>query len=326
MDRKGLIGVVVCIVLYFVLLQYFSAKYPQPVHRPAVAAGTNAPAANPAVVSNAPNPATHSATTEPVLSGPEKLDFLDNEYVRVTLTSRGAAIKSIELKKHSEGDKNIILNDDSHDSVMAVSGWPEATFEEQATPTSVAYTATLPDGVKWTRTFTLGKDYLITVADTLANGGASEAVLPPYSISVGRAKPLLVQSHWMKKQYQPFSSQYIGAGWLTTAAKYHLTTISAFEPTGFFTKTPGLNTISSATIDPNPLRWLGVQNQFFAVLLTPDEHHPIAQATFHAYNPRDADGKIPTAEPPDIEAFADFPELHLPTGQATTTASCRSRS
>ncbi len=324
MDRKGLIGVVACLILYIGCNVVLTRMYPPPVHHALVAAGatlpaTNAPAAaptSPTLTEQPVNPVVPPPTVSAASTAPARLDNLENSLVKITLSSQGASIKQIDLKQHREGDKDVILNDQARDNVMAVTGWPGSdttNFKVQATPTSVTYTGAMPNGVTWTRTYTLGSDYLLTVQDTLTNAGTTEAVLPAYTVSVGRAKPLLV-----KGQYQPISNQYLGAGWLTTS-KFHLTTVSAFNPSGwFFNPGPPRDMVTTQALDPNPLRWLAVQDQFYAVLLTPDPHHPIAQGSFLCLNKRDERGYIPQTEPPEIEAFADFPELHLPAGQATS--------
>ena len=336
MDRKGLIGVVVCLVLYIVLSVVLARMYPPPKPHALTAAGatpvsTNAVTALPPASGATPGHAVATPASIPsveavVPTQPAKLDYLENSFVKVTLSTQGASIRQIELKQHRDGDHNIILNEASHDNVMALTGWPgsdTANFkvqedfdlhpEDGRSRTAVTYTGEMPNGVSWTRTYTLTGDYLISVQDVLANKGSAEVVLPPYTVSIGQAKPLLV-----KGKYQPISSQYIGAGWLTTGSKYHLTTLSAFNPTGwFFNPGPARDMITSLSLDPNPLRWLAVQDQFFAVLLTPDPHHPIAQGSFLCLNKRDPGGYVAKDEPPEIEAFADFPELHLPAGQST---------
>ncbi len=327
MDRKGLIGVGICLVLYIGLSVILNRMYPPPLHHALVAAGatptaasaspTNSPVAGTSVPA-APEPSNHPLATPTVEAAPptlpEKLDSLENSLVKVTLSTQGASIKQVDLKQHREGDRDVILNDQSRDNVMAVTGWPgsdKADFKVQTTATTVTYTGAMPNGVTWTRIYTLGNDYGITVQDTLTNAGSTEAVLPAYTVSIGRAKPLQVRDH-----YQSASNQYLGAGWLTTT-KFHLTTVTAFNPGGWFFN-PGApkDMVTSLSIDPNPLRWLAVQDQFFAVLLTPDPHHPIAQGSFLCFNKRDEKGYIPQADEPDIEAFADFPELHLPAGQS----------
>jgi YidC/Oxa1 family membrane protein insertase len=324
MDRTGIIAVILCVLAYFVLVAEFNKIYP-PAHLPidgTRSAPTNAapatPATAPETTSANPLPApTLAAPNAPVATpnAPEKLNFLENDDVKVTFTTHGASIKQIELKKHHggrNGGGNVVLNEESHNNVMAVSGWPGADstdFQVQSTPNSLTYTTTLSGGVNWTRAYTLGADYVLTVKDTLANTGTTNAVLPAYSISVGRAEPLLVHG-----RYQTASAQYIGAGWLTTKT-FHVTNVYAFNPGGwFFAPTPGRDMFTSTTIDPNPLRWLASEDQFFAILLTPDATHPMAQATFQCFNTRDVNGKIPLTDEPNIEAFADFPELNISPG------------
>jgi YidC/Oxa1 family membrane protein insertase len=328
MDRKGVIGVVACIVLYFVLQLVITRMFP-PVHRPlpvpgATSAMTNAASdSGPTPTLSSDNASTPLASTSgetkltPQTAGlPEKINTLENDDVKITFTSRGAAIKWIDLKQHREGDRDVILNDQSRNNVMAVTGWPGAestAFAVQSSPGALTYTGTLTGGVTWTRSYKLGTGYLLTAQDTLANSGTAAATLPAYTISVGRAKPLRVHGH-----YQPISNQYTGAGWLTTE-KFHLTPVSAFNPQGwFFNPGPPRDLFTSTTIDPNPLRWLAAENQFFAVLLTPDAHHPIPQATFQCFNARDEKGYVSPTEEPDIESFANFPAISLPVGQATS--------
>jgi YidC/Oxa1 family membrane protein insertase len=324
MDRTGIIAVVLCVLAYFLLTAEFNKLYP-PAHLPApVVAGAASTNAAPAIPAATPETAAANSTPAPTLaaekepattpSQPEKLDFLENADVKVTFTTHGASIQQIELKKHHEGHNsdNVVLNENAHNNVLAVSGWPGADstgFQVTSAPNSLTYTTTLSGGVNWTRTYTLGAGYLITVKDALENSSSTDAVLPAYSVSVGRAEPLLVHSH-----YQSASDRFLGAGWLTTK-NFHLTTVYAFNPGGwFFAPTPGHDMLTSTTIDPNPLRWLATEDQFFAILLTPDATHPMTQATFQCFNTRDASGRIPPADEPNIEAFADFPELSISPG------------
>jgi YidC/Oxa1 family membrane protein insertase len=323
MDRTGIVAVIICVLAYFVISTELTRLYP-PAKLPPVAAGkataTNAPAAMPSATETAaaPNSATASAPASAETNSlPEKLNFLENGDIKVTFTTHGASIKKAELKKHHEGhnSENVVLNEQAHDNVMAVEGWPGAdstAFQVESTPTTLTYTLPMAGDVAWTRTYTLGAEYVLTVKDTLANTGAAEALLPAYSISLGRAEPLLVHG-----LYQPNSSLYVGAGWLTTK-NFHLTTISAFNPSGWFNPTPGRDMFTSTSIDPNPIRWLAVQDQFFTTLLTSDSKHPMSQATFQCLNTRDNTGHIPSSDEPNIEAFADFPDLHIPAGQTAS--------
>jgi YidC/Oxa1 family membrane protein insertase len=317
MDRTSRIGVAVClaILLYLLFLDTTNA----PKHR---AAAAPAPA-TPSLTTTAANAGTTQAvgnTPAQTTSAPanEQLAFLENGDLKITLTSLGAAIKEIELKKHKE-DKggNVVLNEQSHSNVMELTGWPGAdtiSFTSRLQPEihGLIYTTTLANGVKWERSYTLGPAYALTVKDTLTNPGAAEITLPAFGIDVGRAEPLRVRGH-----YQQTSNMYLGCGWLTMS-HFHLTTINDFNP-GFIPFV-GIKThaekdyFESRTVDPAPIRWLGAENQFFAVLLTPTPDHLIDHAGFQCYNARDSNGSVSSAAEPDIEATGFFPEVKIPAG------------
>ena len=324
MDRTGIIAVVICVLAYLVVTAELNRLYP-PAHLPPASVATAKDASTNAALAASTAPATANPATEPKLAAastpvvptgaPEQINVLQNDYIKVTFSSRGASIKTVDLKKHHEGRNgggDVVLNEQSHNNIMAIQGWPgadSAAFNVQSTPTSLTYTTTLPDGVTWTRTYTLGADYIITAKDSLTNPGATDAVLPAYSISVGRSEPLRVKGH-----YQTSSNRYVGAGWRTTK-NFHTTTVDAFNPSRWISKTPARDLFTSTTIDPSPMKWLAVEDQFFAVLLTPDAQHPMTQATFQTFNTRDENGKIPMTDEPNIEAFADFPDLPIPAGK-----------
>jgi YidC/Oxa1 family membrane protein insertase len=164
--------------------------------------------------------------------------------------------------------------------------------------------------------------YTLDVSDTLTNTGTTDVTLPAYTLSVGRADPLRVGGY-----YYEISNQYLGSGWL--ANKFHLTTVSDFTPgyipfIGVKTR-DGKDQFSSQIVDPSPLNWIGVENQFFTVLLTPVAEHSIQNGSFHCFNPRDPEGNLivkrdpenyilPGYEP-DIEASATFPAISVPAGK-----------
>jgi YidC/Oxa1 family membrane protein insertase len=317
MDRTSRNGVFVCILL-LAYLWWFSLPKTKPAVAaplPPVAASTvtgSAPASVTSALDKMPAPTGGTASAP---SAPAQIGFLHDDVIRATLTSHGAAIQEVELLTHKE-DKtgNVVLNERSHSDILQLSGWPGADgldFKPQQTTDGYVYTATLPDGVTWQRTYILDKGYDISVKDVLTNPGATEIVLPSYGLSVGRAEPLRVGGH-----YQATANYYLGCGWLTSKA-YHLTTIGEFNPG--FVPIVGIKThdakdaFTSTSQDALPLRWLGAENQFFAVLFTPAEDHLIASARFQCFNTRDESGRlIPPDAEPDIEATALFPEVRLP--------------
>ena len=360
MDRTSRIGLLVCFVLFIGVQFTLDKLYPTPPPKPKSA--VTAPTTPSAVV---PLPSAHltSEAASPTMTPPpaapvdEKFTVIENDAMKVTFTSVGAAITEIELKQHkADNGGNVVLNEQSHSNVLALNGWPgadAANFQGQDLPNGVSYSRDLPGGVKWQRTYTFGKAperdagmsgylrvlfhkvarhmgqpetkplvYTLDVSDTLTNTGATDVALPAYTLSVGRAVPLYdPATPWSKRTASSFNLQYLGSGWL--AGKFHLTTMGDFNPGSI--PLIGIKThdakdqFSSQAVDPAALRWIGVENQFFTVLLTPATEGSIQNGQFRCFNQRDPDGQlVPRDADPDIEAAATFPALNVPAGKAVT--------
>ena len=363
MDRTSRIGLAACLILFLVFSYVENKYYPLPKTLPKrPVASTNAPPENPPSLTaqqpGAASPANASAsaaTTPPVQ---ETISTLENDAVKITFTSVGAAIKHVELKlQKADNGGNIILNQEARSNVMTLGGWPgadTASFAAQVDAgNSITFTTTLPNGLQWQRKYAFGQEpdrfsglggtlrrisraighalgrpepkpevYNLDVIDTVTNPGAADVTLPDYSLSVGRAEPLYdAQGTAPEPKPNSFNTMYVGSGWLTT--KFHLTTISEFNPTNYFWVFPGRgprDVISSTDIENAPLQWLGVEDQFFVVLLTPGAEKSITHANFNTYNQRGDEGYISPKAVPDIEAAANFPAVNVPAGKSITLA------
>ena len=362
MDRTSRIGLLVCLALFVILQVTLDRLYPPPPYKPHPITKTAPP-------STVMNPATAPTMTAPPGSQaqlptppPAEAEFetLENDAIKVTLTSLGAAINRIELKLHKADDGgNIVLNDQARSNVLALSGWTgtaPVNFQVQASTGSVVYTADLPNGLKWERAYafdssvendagltgwlrsTYGKIalslghpqpkplvYDLDVTDVLSNPNSTDVTLPAYSLSVGRAEPLYDPiTEWAKQRTQSqFNGQYVGSGWL--AKRFHLTTVNDFQPGAIpligIKTSDGRDLFTSNTSDPASLRWIGVENQFFTVLLTPASDLTIDHGIFQCFNHRDDNGYVPAKRddpPPDIEAAAAFAGLTVPAGKAVS--------
>jgi YidC/Oxa1 family membrane protein insertase len=119
----------------------------------------------------------------------------------------------------------------------------------------------------------------------------------------------------------PSNGLYLGSGWF--ASGFHLTQVNDFNPASrlwIFPVHGPRDSFPSTDIDNAKLSWLGVENQFFAILLTPAADKSITNADFFCYNERDAGGYVPHAAIPDIEAAASFPSVNVPAGQSVSLA------
>jgi YidC/Oxa1 family membrane protein insertase len=319
MDRTSRIGVFVCLALLVYIWLFLGPTPPKvrpvPLH-PAPALTTPATATSPTTASALTPAAAPSAQL------PEQVTILENDQIKATFTSRGAAVKEVELKNHLEGEhEQVVLNEQAHSNILQLGGWPGAdsvSFAVQQSPGALVYTGTLPDGLVWVRTYTMGKDYALSVQDTLSNSGAADIALPGYNLSVGRAEPLRNATS-VSKYLRNSNLMYVGCGWFTNKS-FHLTTINNFNPS--YIPLVGIKTgnerdvFSSTTVDPLPVRWLGAENQFFTVLLTPSSDHLIDHAQFQCFNERDANGNLVPNTDPDIEATAFFPGVNVPARQS----------
>ena len=359
MDRTSRIGLLVCLVLLVGIQFTLEKLYPPlpPKPKPAITATTPAETV-PAPPAPNMTSAAPSASQVPMPEAPSTAKFtdLENDAMKVTFTSVGAAITEIVLKQHkADNGGNVVLNEQSHSNILTLAGWPgadTASFDSQQIPNGVAFSTTLTNGVKWQRTYTFGKSlesdtgmsgflrvlshkiarhlgqpetkpliYTLDVSDTLTNVGAVDVTLPGYSLSVGRAVPIYNPvAKWEKQPtLSSLNSQYLGSGWFTN--KFHLTTINNFNPGSIpiigIQTSPGLDQFSSKTIDAAPLRWIGVENQFFTVLLTPAEELPIDHGQFMCLSLRDDRGYV-IAKDPDVEAAANFAPVTVPAGKAVT--------
>jgi YidC/Oxa1 family membrane protein insertase len=301
------------------LLLALEIFYPPPPAKPKAPVAVPASTTSVTPDNTAATPATGAVSTStPPVPIVEIETVLENPSVKVTLTSAGAAIKRVELKDHKEGAGNVVLNEQSHSNVLALDGWPGADaagFQlERTFPQGVVYATDLPNGLKWERSYALGRDYTLDVKDILTNPGATDVALPAFGLKLGRAKPLLVGGH-----FQPISNMYLGSGWFTQ--KFHLTTINDFNSSSYLGIIPSRDwraAFSSKEVDPLPLRWAGVENQFFAVVLTPLPDHLIDHAEFRCYNSPVEGGSVPRTTEPDIETTAFFPPLAIPAGQTVS--------
>jgi len=111
MEKRVLVAVVLSLLVLLVWGKFFAPKPPAPAATP----GTSVPAANPdaspsvppsvvpAEVAPAVVPASPLAAA-PVAESEEREEVLENEFVRLAFTNRGARLASIRLKKHLDYD------------------------------------------------------------------------------------------------------------------------------------------------------------------------------------------------------------------------------
>lgn len=368
MDRTSRIGLGVCLLLLIGYQVVIDKLYPPPPPKTKAAVSVTTPDATVPAPATPNLTSTTSTTMKSATPAPTKAPApaaqpiakftdLENDAMKVTFTSVGAAITEIVLKQQkADNGGNVVLNEHSHSNVLELGGWPgadTASFESKPISDGVVFSTTLPNGVKWERTYTFGKNlesdaglgghirvisrkiahyfgqpvaqpliYTLDVSDSVTNTGAADLTLPGYSLSLGRAVPIYNPATKWEKQptLSSLNSMYLGSGWY--ANKFYLTTINEFNPGSIpfvgIETAKAKDEFSSKLKTPTPLRWIGVENQFFTVLLTPAEELPIDHGQYFCLNRRDDRGYVITTEEPDIEAAANFAPVTVPANKTIT--------
>ncbi|NLT71030.1 MAG: membrane protein insertase YidC [Verrucomicrobiaceae bacterium] len=281
MDRTSWIGVLVCLTLLFVWGWWntkeaarIAAERPAPVApapAPAAAeAGTDPAGASPAVASetpDTPSPGTAAADPAPAL----ETTILENDFIRLHLTNRGASVQKAEMKQHPRhlGDESqvITINANGTHGVATLSPAPKEFDTAHWTvasrsANSVTYEKTTPAGLSLRKTIHLpGEDadpYLIRVE--LATTNPTAAPLNPGTryLYAGSAAPLHL-NEW---------SIQIGSFWMDKDGDFTYETVDHFggkKIMGVF----GKDEIPFDRFPLKELHWAGVNDQFFTTIIQP---------------------------------------------------------
>ena len=233
MDRKSVIILVVCGLLFLLWAQLTPKLYPpKPVIRTnVVAVATNGNASAPEAA--APAAATPSVPfVAPTPGAPEELLVVSNATARYTFTSHGGGLKLVELLKYPDsvarGSKQgaassrvAALNAQASMPVLALTGsealagdgvfklskfsgnWPDGTNNKTRAVTGVRAEKLLGNGLFLVKEFVLASNYLVNVRVRFENQSGQPLALPPQQWIVGNATPLNAQDdeqsvgfHW----------------------------------------------------------------------------------------------------------------------------------
>lgn len=278
MDKKNtLIGVLLLIAAGASF--YFSARFapPSPARAPSNAPSSSPVLAKPSSTSTpglARSPGDVTLTASATASTtPAEFTTLANDFIEVRFTNHGGAIDTIGLKKHRavQGQPGLYTLNANHAApALSLTDFPGAdrltayTLVSQ-TPTEVVYRAISTD-LEVTRRYSLAKsatqdDYQIRHETTFRNLSDKPLVLPQASFNLGTAGPLNESDYGMY-----LNSGYSDGEDATFVAR------SALEGGGFLAMVGMKDGTPPPFIEKSaPLAWASVKNQFFAMILTPDQ-------------------------------------------------------
>ncbi len=275
MDRKNFFLGMACIVGAFALF-FLTKPEPRPAGAPVpaaqVQAKTIAPTALSPVLNTSLAPSTQAA--KPVARADAKSFVIENERIKVTLSSRGGAISKVELKKEfADVTKTqvVIFNSGNDESALAIAvknpttGKLEAILSEfVAQPGASANSITLVgslDGARVERTFSFAETieaYSLRFATKVIPAAGKPA--PSIWVSTGSWQPTEADSA------NQFLSVLAYDGDELTRVGLDVFTDSS----GFF----GLGSHKAESEHPvasvaKPLLWVASGNQFFASIVHP---------------------------------------------------------
>ena len=295
MDKKNTVIGVLLIAGAFVAL-YLSPKPTPPAPKP-IATQAATPVAGSPGTANATLPAAVAAaapgTPSAAINTPafaaiasnvtgENVTRLSNDFVEVTFTDLGGAVRDVAFKKRDQKDRLVypselgskdpfVFNALHADPMLAFVDFPgldrHARFTRVSrTDTEIVYRAVLNGSLEVTRRYVLapnqgqGTDpYQLRHETTFKNLTAQTAAVPKIGLSIGTAAP--TSAHDLGDQ--------LTSGYSTGKDQ-------DFSPRGKLEHSNGLFGIGASEqkafiTSPGPLTWATVGNQFFTTVLTPDE-------------------------------------------------------
>jgi YidC/Oxa1 family membrane protein insertase len=280
MDKKNTtIGVVLLIAALASL--YLSARYgakpaaPLPSAPPPGETVTAPTSAAPDVTA-APAPAAVAPASGPQslpAQGPAEKVSLANEFITVTFTNHGGAIDSVALHKHLavQGHPELYtLNAIQAAPALSLTDFPGADARTaftvvSHTDTEIVYRAT-SETLEVTRRYSLAKspgqdDYQIRHETTFRNLTDKPLVLPRAVFNLGTALPLNANDF----------GQYLNTGYYD-GEDAHFITRSELEGGGLLAWVGLKDGTPPTHLDrPATVQWATVKNQFFAMILSPDQ-------------------------------------------------------
>ena len=293
MDRKSIIVLSVCFVLFVLWAQLTPRFYPPKMisRTNTIASATNVAASpNTATSLEAANQAPWIA---PKSGAPEELVVVANDLARYTFTSHGGGLKLVELLKYPESVSKAskastvarrvaTLNAQAQQPVLSLQGsetlvgdgiyklgnfsgtWTDGTNGARAV-SGIRAEKLLTNGLFVVKEFELGSNYLVNVRVRFENRAAQALMLPPQQWVSGTATPLDAQD----------DEALVGLHWYDLVAKSDHTVDRAHfdnKTLGCFPGTPRTEYRQAGNVS-----WVSAHNQFFFVALMPGA--PAAEVT-----------------------------------------------
>ncbi len=287
-------------------------------------AALSTPAETPATEA-APAATSESKPAEPLPSEPEKTAVLENSQIRVTVASRGGAVKQVEFKNKDyrrtvDPKSGPVVLDFSAERALAYGGLEGLTeaYDFSMTPgadgKSVTFERAAASGLRLRRTIRLEDNYLLKVTDEFVNEKDGSLPLPVHSLQTGPMHNLEGETFQKGMVYLGADTLSPGgekvAHWGTKLPKW----FASVRTDKALPKLP----VSIDWPIEKAVDWVAAKNKYFAQILTPDGGGD--QAVVHAAREvSEAEQKDPTfnpksALPARVSVSIRFSEMEMKAG------------
>ena len=274
-------------------------------------------------------PVAPAVAEEPADPAPEKTVLLENEKVKVIVSSRGASVVSAELKGYraalDPASAPVFLNFDAtralaYSGLEGISANSDFGMTPAADGRSVQFERRTASGLKLRRTINLTDGYVLKVVDELTNETAQVLSVPSCSIQIGPMQHLEGEAPVAGLATLGVDSLSPGG----EKVKYWGTKIP--KEFGVVMEEKGLPKLP-VNIDwpiDKPVDWVAVKNKYFAQILTPDGggEKVMVHAARKVLPNELADPKLSpkNATVDEISASIFLPELTLGAGETFSRA------
>ncbi|HTI72964.1 MAG TPA: membrane protein insertase YidC [Candidatus Limnocylindria bacterium] len=327
MDRKTL-GLVAAIVVLMFGAQYVGNRIWPPVPAPVPSTNQVAETTSPAGVGTSVTVSSNGVVSViPAYNGPEKLTALENEFLRLTFSTRGGGLKTAELKQYpahvprrdqlkseaSSPKELASLNLNAPLAALAIAPGSlagDGQFAVTKQGDKIVSEKQNPDGLVIRYEYRLSTNsYQVEATMRLENRSTGPLKVPSHEWVVGTASPLDPHDgleaqglYW----YNGSSAEHVAANWFGDHNSAGCV---------FFKKTIH----PEYTADSTNLVWAAVYNQFFALLAQPSVL-PTGIKSLDVALPKptqaelDRDGHI-NPNPRGYQTTLIYPAVEIPAGQ-----------
>jgi YidC/Oxa1 family membrane protein insertase len=287
MDRKGIAFIALCVAgmvgLKFVADWMWPTQPRPPGYTNSVASLSNGVAGSSNRLSavttletpNGVRPVATAVTPSeaPAFRSAERTETLENEVLRLTLTSHGGGVRLVELKKYPASVNCLDKEDPNRGLVAALNRFAaspaltlgvgpltgDGEFQLVKTPAGVRAEKLIPPGIAVVQDFALSNGYFLETTVTVENRSATAVRLPEHDYVVASATPMdrhdkaeVQGAYW----FNGSKAEQINAAW-------------------FANMTAGCSSLASPRSEfaggSNDVVWAAVHNQFFALIAQPGE-------------------------------------------------------